>query len=342
MTKITLNKVRDYFYGRCNASEEVELQRWFAENSDTEQADSLLQELFDEVRIEDSVLAQEAFRRFCDKIGQSLPAAPASLTAIPQPRRGIKTLISWTQRAAAILIIPLMIAITVLYTSQNRQPSEWSEIVVPSGERSYLQLSDGTQLWLNAGTRVTYPNQFNGPQRKIFIDGEVFAEVSHDKKHPFIISAGEVEVEVLGTKFNMRAYNADPSVEVALVDGSVRFDVNSSICKEQILMARSEIVQYDRLTGQVERRSFQSDNYKSRAHGGGFYFFNEPMASIAAQLSRCFNHKIIITDPDLEQMQFYAFFTDNESLKRILDTFNTDGSLVIREQNGIIYLSLSR
>jgi len=237
-----------------------------------------------------------------------------------------------------VLIVPLLIAVSLLYTKTAHTP-EWEEVLVPAGQRSELRLADGTLLWLNSGTRVTYPPHFNGRQRKIFVDGEVYAEVMHDKRHPFVISAGDVEVEVLGTKFNMRAYNSDQLVEVALVEGSVRFDVNSDKCNDEVVMVRNDVAQYDRLTGALEMTSFQSENYKSRATGGGFYFFNESLDGITAQLARCFDQKIIITDPELAGVRFYAFFTNNESLLKILGTLNTDKSMSIRERNDVIYIS---
>ena len=334
-TKITLGQARDYFYGRCSASEEMELLCWFADNANTPEADNLLLSLFEEMRVDDPVFAQEAFRQFCMRIGY--PAAPK----MALPRNRMATVIRWTQRVAAAVVFPLLVVFSTLYL-KNARPQDWGEMLVPLGQRSKLELSDGTLLWLNSGTRVTYPANFSGRQRKIFIDGEVFAEIAHDQRHPFIISAGDVEVKVLGTKFNMRAYTADPSVEVALVDGSVSFDVNSTKCNEEVLMARNDVVTYDRLTGRIERGLFQSDNYRSRAHGGGFYFFNEPLNSIVLQLSRSFDRKIIITDTALEQVRFYAFFTDNESLDRILNSFNPDKKILIRDEGGTIYLSLTR
>ena len=240
MNKPTLDKVRNYFYGRCNDGEEVRIQQWFADNGNSSEADRLLGALLDEVRSENPALAQAAFEEFCRRIGHSVPARTA-------PRR-LTTVVRWTQRIAAVLIVPLLIAVSLLYTKTAHTP-EWEEVLVPAGQRSELRLADGTLLWLNSGTRVTYPTHFNGRQRKIFVDGEVYAEVMHDKRHPFFISAGDVEVEVLGTKFNMRAYNSDQLVEVALVEGSVRFDVNSDKCNDEVVMVRNDVAQYDRLTG---------------------------------------------------------------------------------------------
>jgi len=330
MNKPTLDKVRNYFYGRCNDGEEVRIQQWFADNGNSSEADRLLGALLGEVRSENPALAQAAFEEFCRRIGHSVPArtAPRRLTTVvpvdaADRRRADRP-------AADRGLAPL---------HQDRAHSRMGGGARAGGPAHRAALADGTLLWLNSGTRVTYPTHFNGRQRKIFVDGEVYAEVMHDKRHPFVISAGDVEVEVLGTKFNMRAYNSDQLVEVALVEGSVRFDVNSDKCDDEVVMVRNDVAQYDRLTGALEMTSFQSENYKSRATGGGFYFFNESLDGITAQLARCFDQKIIITDPELAGVRFYAFFTNNESLRKILGTLNTDKSMSIRERNDVIYIS---
>ena len=145
MNKPTLDKVRDYFYGRCNDGEEVRLQQWFADNGNSSEADRLLGTLLDEVRSENPALAQAAFEEFCRRIGHSVPARTA-------PRR-LTTVVRWTQRIAAVLIVPLLIAVSLLYTKTAHTP-EWEEVLVPAGQRSELRLADGTLLWLNSGTQL--------------------------------------------------------------------------------------------------------------------------------------------------------------------------------------------
>ena len=140
----------------------------------------------------------------------------------------------------------------------------------------------------------------------------------------------------------MRAFNDDTTLEVILVEGSVSFDVDTPICCDQVRMKPSDVVQYDRLTGLIERSTLQSDNYKSRACGGGFSFLNETLSGITAQLSRAFNRKIIITDPELESIEFYAFFSAKDSLHKILNTLNPDRTMLIQEQNNKIYISKIR
>lgn len=359
MTEITIEKLRNYYYGCLDHETECAVRAWLTRHTDTREADELLSTLLDEIHVEAPAQAQAAFERFRRRITRmeefETRIAQASVsennadanTALPEyekeehaarHRTLLRQSTTWLQRIAAVLIVPLLVAVAWFYHRAGQAP-EWQEIIVPAGERSELVLADGTRLYLNAGSRVTYPNRFNGRQRKIFIDGEVFAEVAHDPKHPFIISAGDAEVEVLGTKFNMRAYQADPLLEVALVEGSVRFGVKSPKCNNQLVMLPNDVVHYDRLTGRLERTSFQADSYKARACGGGFYFFNESLESIVAQLARNFDRRIVITDPELSDTRFYAFFTNNESLLKILSTLNADDFMTIRPHDQVIYIS---
>ncbi len=263
MTKLSAhNRLRDYFYDDCSEQDQAEIIEWLSSNSDSEEVDDIFLALLDEVRVENPAMAQEAFENFCRRIGR-----PVSVP-VPVHARRFRSVVRWTRRIAAILAVPLVAALSVMYfhAKSNGTP-EWEEQTVPLGQRSELLLSDGTLLRLNSGTRVTYPVNFGGKHRKIFVNGEVYAEVARDESRPFIISAGDVQVQVLGTTFNMRAYGTDSSVELALVEGSVSFDVHSEKCNRQVVMLGNDIVRYDRRTGELDVSTFQSLDYKPRATG---------------------------------------------------------------------------
>lgn len=103
---------------------------------------------------------------------------------------------------------------------------------VPNGRRSYLTLSDGTKVWINAGTVLSFPTVFETDNRIINVSGEIYLEVAMDTHRPFIIQTSEMEVEVLGTSFNIRAYAQDNEQSVVLVDGLVAVRDKSGRAKE--------------------------------------------------------------------------------------------------------------
>ncbi|MDL2222081.1 FecR domain-containing protein, partial [Parabacteroides sp. OttesenSCG-928-N08] len=97
-----------------------------------------------------------------------------------------------------------------------------NQLVVPKGKRSFVTLTDGTRMWVNAGTVVVFPTEFDGTKREIYVEGEVYLEVARDENKPFIVKSRQLHVEVLGTKFDVSAYNEDEFHHVTLVEGSVQ------------------------------------------------------------------------------------------------------------------------
>jgi len=109
-------------------------------------------------------------------------------------------------------------------TVSNINPEKeikYNQLTVPLGKRSVLTLSDGTRLWVNAGTKVIYPVTFNEKKREIYVDGEVFIEVTRDPDKPFLVRSETFDVKVLGTSFNVQAYKKENTSSVVLVEGSV-------------------------------------------------------------------------------------------------------------------------
>ncbi|MDR0574851.1 MAG: FecR domain-containing protein [Tannerella sp.] len=97
----------------------------------------------------------------------------------------------------------------------------YNQLIVPNGKRSALTFEDGSKMWVNAGTRVVYPAHFTDDKREIYVDGEAYLDVSHDEARPFIVKSENFSVNVLGTSFNITAYESDSCQYIVLVSGSV-------------------------------------------------------------------------------------------------------------------------
>lgn len=104
--------------------------------------------------------------------------------------------------------------------TENEQP-RLNQLIVPTGKKTSLILEDGTKLWVNSDSKVIYPEKFAKDQRLIIVDGEIYADVSHDKTRPFIAKTRDMQVQVLGTEFNLTAYSTDNAQSVILVSGKV-------------------------------------------------------------------------------------------------------------------------
>jgi transmembrane sensor len=159
----------------------------------------------------------------------------------------------------------------------------FNQLRVPYGKRAFLKLSDGTSLWVNTGTTVIYPTKFAKDKREIYVEGEVFAEVFHDSSHPFIIKTEKLDVQVLGTVFNISAYKEDKQTNVVLVSGSVNVKPKNG---------KATVIKPNQLFAYTEQastlREVDVENYTSW-HDGNYIFHNEPIENVLLRLSRYYN-----------------------------------------------------
>ena len=302
-----MTKLNEYFENKLSTQEQLEVQMWLAENGYNPDTEAQLEELFDKLHVDDEAAAKAAFQQVASRLGIT---AEARNTTACRSR-----IAAWSQRIAAILIVPLLCAVCLLYAT--RQPEvEWFEKQVPYGEITSLTLPDGTHLHLNSGSRITYPSAFTGKERRIFVDGEIFADVAKDPHKPFIIRSGDVGIRVLGTKFNFKSYTNTDCIELLLVDGAVQFDIDTDTRKQQLRMEPGDLVLY------------------------AIHFFNLRMHDIALDLERLFGTRIVILDEALAQTRYFAYFTNNETLDQILSAINSDRKMKISRRDGVVYLSL--
>ncbi|MBW6535981.1 MAG: FecR domain-containing protein [Mariniphaga sp.] len=106
-------------------------------------------------------------------------------------------------------------------TEVGQQKAQMNEVVIPYGKKTELLLADGTKVWLNAGSRLAFPSRFTGKIREIYLEGEACFRVAKNENQPFIVKAGNLNVKVLGTHFNISAYPSDANIETVLLEGSV-------------------------------------------------------------------------------------------------------------------------
>lgn len=323
--KVTNNILKDYFYDKCSHEEEIEIQKWLTEN-DNDQVDQRFREIISEIQMEDRELSQKAFLKF-----QEATHPRQVRTLQPKFRRTIHRI----QQVAAVLFIPLLLLAGYLLLNKKAN-THWNDITVPHGMHQTLTLSDGTRLHVNSGTRVIYPSEFTEDKREIFVSGELFAEVAKNPDKPFIISAGDVHVQVLGTKFNLRAYGNIETIEVALVEGSVLFKTPTH---PNELLTKGEMIQYNRISQKIVRDTFLANMYKCPAKNEGFYFSNLPLSDIVKELEYYFDTRIIILDQKLADSNYIAYFTNGETLDEILSNLNTDGQMSITRSQGVIMIT---
>ena len=223
-------------------------------------------------------------------------------------------------KAAAILLLPLLVAGVLVYsylgnhgkTTADRQVS--STIYAPLGARVSFNLPDGTTGMLNSGSRLSYSLPFNN-NRQVNLEGEAWLEVAHDKDHPFEINTGNSTVKVLGTSFNVSAYPADNYVEVVLQQGKVEF--HDKIGDKRVTLLPSGRLVFQ--NGNISKSVSDPAKYNAWTEGK-LVFRGDPMAEVVRRIERWYNVKIELADRGLEKYSFRATFEDDklEEVLRLL------------------------
>ena len=219
------------------------------------------------------------------------------------------------RRVAAILIVPLLLAFlaVVYYEWIKEEPSlSYAEIQCPLGVRTKFQLPDGTEGYLNSGSVLKYPVIFE-KIREVTLQGEAFFDVHHSSK-PFVVSTPNLEIEVLGTRFNVIAYGEENSEEVILENGKVQV-TSISGSKSAVLHPDQKLI-LSKTTNRFRKKAVEAAQYRGWTEGM-LIFRNENMEQVAKRLGRWYNAEISIRDEDLLKYAFRATFID-EPLEEVL------------------------
>lgn len=201
---------------------------------------------------------------------------------------------------AAVVLLTVMTTVYVL--QQSFRDETMNTVVVPQGQRVQLTLADGTKVWLNAKTRMEYPQSFKASrQRTVKVDGEAYFEVSKDKKKPFIVRTDKGNVEVLGTKFYISAYASTDVFETSLIEGKV----NIRTADETLLLHPQDkaVLQNGRL---VRKQIEDMDVYRWRE---GLYCFKDlPFENVLKQLELYYDVRFVKENPQIGNLELSGKF----------------------------------
>lgn len=195
-------------------------------------------------------------------------------------------------KMAAAILLPVLL-VTTLYLYTDSRQSFPSDMIVSTGkgERASMTLPDGTKIALNYDSQVTYdPEAFAKGERRIDFDGEGYFQVKKDSRHPFVIHAQGLQVEVLGTVFNLLARNGDTHSELFLEEGSVR--LMSVLTGEKVLLSPNQKAVLSVETGHIVVQTMENIAETSAWRKGDLIFRNEPLGNVLRTLEGCYGYKI--------------------------------------------------
>jgi transmembrane sensor len=239
-----------------------------------------------------------------------------------------------------------------------------NEIAISPGSKSKIQLPDGSQVWINAGSKLTYTGMMNGLTREVTLDGEAYFDIVKDADHPFIVHTSGIDIKVLGTAFNVKAYKIEPTIEATLIHGSIEVTNKNRPDGPKIMMKPREklvfsndikIIQSNTNKKEVSLSSINSGtpssiritplkrNIADSSISETAWVYNKlvfedkPFTELAKDMERWFNVKIIFKNRKIEQVHFTGSFT-NETIEQTFEALRFTSSFRYKITNESILI----
>ncbi|MBX3253142.1 MAG: FecR family protein [Chitinophagaceae bacterium] len=264
-------------------------------------------------------------------------------------KRRYSWLLPFSGIAAAVAIgIFFFLNNTSAPENKAKQPAAKNTVTTRKGSKSNIQLPDGTVVWLNADSKLTYDENFRDDLREAVLEGEAFFDVAKDEQKPFIIHTKTIDIKVLGTAFNVKAYETEPNTETSLIRGSVEITLHNSPEKKIILKpneklrvnnksleystglnevkAKSRPDDVDIVVGKIHFQKKDSSALETLWIKNKLAFDAETLEEVMRKIERWYNVKVLMdVDESARATQYSAIF-ENESLAQVMEALKITGN----------------
>ncbi len=260
---------------------------------------------------------QETYRLDESESSQILESIEGQLNVTNTHRSYLKY---WIRGVAAVLILAFGVTYYINYNGKDQVAdsgqSELVEKTAAIGSKVTITLSDGSTVKLNSGSKLSYHSPFGLENREVELDGEAFFEVTKDPDKPFIVRSNSLKTEVLGTSFNVRAYQDDGDLDVVLVTGLVKVDFFDEETRVEKILNPNEMISYSKATkevkiGRVEPEAFIC--WKDQI----LNFSDESLPEVIHKLERWYGVKIMVKNPQNREWEYTGRF-NKKSLEHVL------------------------
>ncbi|SFL50172.1 FecR protein [Porphyromonadaceae bacterium KH3CP3RA] len=242
----------------------------------------------------------------------------ASIHASISPKRNsLFTYAAWrkTLRWAAVILLPVISALSVyfLMTTNLEDNAALITVTADKGEKAAITLADGSRVWLNSESSLSYNETFNRRERNVYLTGEAYFEVVKDTQHPFTVKTREMDIQALGTSFNVSAYDDEQIFSSILLEGKVKVTAYGQEC----ILEENERALYNKRNQTLTTDWVHASDFVEWKNGN-LYFQNRSFEEIANTLSRVFNVDIRFVSDELRSIRFSGTLGSN-SIRNTLD-----------------------
>jgi len=219
----------------------------------------------------------------------------------------------WLSYAAVVLLLLATGAGAYLWFAPSRTTAlVYKELTAPPGQRMQLKLADGSAVWLKAGSTLRYPASFTGNTRELYLRGEGYFDVTHRDNQPFLVHTGGVTTKVLGTAFNIQAY--DQQLTVAVLNGKVSVAEGNTALG---VIVANQILEYHPQSKQVALRDTITGNMVAWTKGE-LILDNVTMEEAAVTIGKWYNVAIVFADPELKTSRFSLSFLQGANIEEVM------------------------
>jgi transmembrane sensor len=314
-----------YLNNKCTETELSEVLSWINADALNEEGKKWIIEDWNSWQETGNMEEDETFTAIFDKIQEKIDNNIQENSREVNKTLTLSSVTLWITRVAAVLLIPVLTFVFYTLSEKSNISDQYAkravdslEVIAPMGSRTVVQLSDGSVVHLNYGSRIKYPQFFSGNTRKVVLAGEGFFKVAHNPEKPFIVKAGNLNIKAVGTTFNVLAYPDDEVIETTLVNGKVILEQINLNEKTKTIgtMTPGQHVEYNAQSGDISSTEGKVEKYISWTNGK-LIFEDTPILQVAERLSRMFNVDFQVKD-ELKDYN-YTVTLEDESLSQILE-----------------------
>lgn len=329
-TKILL--LDRFMRGETSPEEEQQLLAWFREVDSQEDILTFYRQRWHESATKE--ISEEVQLRMFNQIRDRINTDKTVLQKNDR-KQNRRRLLRWGQYAAAVILC-VVVGITshLLYTRQSMAEVKEYMVEAEKGQRASVTLPDGTKVWLNSHTQIIYNSNYGVEDRVVDLRGEAYFEVAKDKEHRFIVKAGGLDVEALGTTFNVKAYKEDDDVIATLFSGSIR----ATAGKHSAVLSPAQQVAFSRKSETLVVDSPENIAYASMWRDNELVFKGETLNDIAIRLNRLYNVQIEFKSEKIKQYRFSGVIKNN-SLDNVFEIISLTSPIMYESLGDTILLS---
>lgn len=318
------------FSGEANIDEKKHIKNWLNHSSENRKLYADLKEIWlsaGSIDNTDQYDLEKAIIQFKDKIDQEKKAS----------FRRIK--IFNVLKYAAIALLVLALPLSYIMGEKNSVLQDtYTTISCAMGDKTNIILPDSSFVFLNSGSRITFNNNFKKGKRHVFLEGEAYFSVTKDKENPFHIKTSEIEVEVLGTEFNLKAYPNEKTISTTLIEGSLR--IYSS--KQRTIIEPNQKLIYNTKTKRMALIELTDTSSEIDWKDGRLVFRNESLGELELKLERWFDVDIVLADEAVKTRKFTGTL-EGESILDVLSYFSLAQSMDYKRQgNNITFFTTNK